>query len=196
MSSDDARGRGGKRERTRAALVAATVEILRERGFAGVSLDEVAARAGMTKGAIYSNFGGKADLLLEAMRARGLTLTPAEQPPASLAQAADVLAQGLAEMIGRARGEGAFLAEFQLHALADAELRRGLAELYAANFEASAAALAALPDLGPAMAPRDVAIALQSLALGFLVQSFLTPDEIAPATITAAFSALARGLAK
>jgi hypothetical protein len=99
-------------------------------------------------------------------------------------------------MIGRARGEGAFLAEFQLHALADAELRRGLAELYAANFEASAAALAALPDLGPAMAPRDVAIALQSLALGFLVQSFLTPDEIAPATITAAFSALARGLAK
>src|ERR1700739_673202 len=106
MSSHDARRRGGKRERTRGALVAATVEILREKGFAGVSLDEVAARAGMTKGAIYSNFAGKADLLLEAMRARGLTLTPPERPPASVAEATEVLARGLAEVIGRARGEG------------------------------------------------------------------------------------------
>ncbi|HTX48188.1 MAG TPA: helix-turn-helix domain-containing protein [Caulobacteraceae bacterium] len=197
MSSDDERRlRGRKRERTRAALVAATVEVLREKGFAGVSLDEVAFRAGMTKGAIYSNFAGKADLLLEAMRAQGLTLTPPEQPPASLAEAVDALAQGLADMVGRARREGAFLAEFQLQALADPELRRGLGELYAANFGASAAALAALPDLGPGMTPREVAVTLQSVALGFLAQSFLTPDEVTPATIAAAFSALARGLAK
>lgn len=34
------------------------------------ALDDVAAAAGLTKGAVYSNFTGKADLLLELMRRR------------------------------------------------------------------------------------------------------------------------------
>ena len=55
--ADQDRSGGGKRERTRAALVAATLAVVAERGFAGASLDEIAARAGMTKGAVYSNFG-------------------------------------------------------------------------------------------------------------------------------------------
>src|SRR5580704_10973404 len=73
---------GGKRERTRAALVAAALEVVSERGFAAASLDEIAARAGMTKGAIYSNFSGKAELLLAAMSAKGLTLA-SDRPAAS-----------------------------------------------------------------------------------------------------------------
>ena len=65
--SSAATPKGGKRERTRAALVAAALAIVREKGFAAASLDEIAARAGMTKGAIHSNFAGKAVLLLAAM---------------------------------------------------------------------------------------------------------------------------------
>ncbi|WP_253759652.1 TetR/AcrR family transcriptional regulator [Nonomuraea thailandensis] len=33
-----------------------------ERGIQGASVDEVAAEAGLTKGAVYSNFDGKEDL--------------------------------------------------------------------------------------------------------------------------------------
>lgn len=39
-------------------------------GFAAASLDEVAAAAGLTKGAIYSNFRGKDELILALMEQR------------------------------------------------------------------------------------------------------------------------------
>src|SRR5438067_872152 len=48
-----------KRQRTRAALVDATLALIAEHGLAGVTLDAVAARAGVTKGAIYSNYRNK-----------------------------------------------------------------------------------------------------------------------------------------
>jgi len=50
-----------RRERTRAALLAAGVTVFAERGFHGASLDEVAEAAGYSKGAIYDHFGSKDD---------------------------------------------------------------------------------------------------------------------------------------
>jgi len=52
-----------RRQLTRDALVAAATEVFTEKGFAGASLDEIADAAGFTKGAIYSNFGSKEELL-------------------------------------------------------------------------------------------------------------------------------------
>lgn len=49
---------------TREALLAAGAEVFAERGFAGASLDEIAARAGYTRGAIYANFADKDDLFV------------------------------------------------------------------------------------------------------------------------------------
>jgi AcrR family transcriptional regulator len=37
------------------------------RGFGGATLDEVAAEAGFTKGAVYGRFGSKENLLLALM---------------------------------------------------------------------------------------------------------------------------------
>jgi AcrR family transcriptional regulator len=50
---------------TRLALIAASRELFGERGYANTSIDEVAARAGVTKGALYHHFAGKADLFQE-----------------------------------------------------------------------------------------------------------------------------------
>ena len=47
---------------TRASLLAAARELFGERGYAATSLDDVAAQAGVTKGALYHHFHGKADL--------------------------------------------------------------------------------------------------------------------------------------
>jgi AcrR family transcriptional regulator len=47
---------------TRAALVRAAREVFGERGYAEASVDEVVARAGVTKGAVYHHFEGKEDL--------------------------------------------------------------------------------------------------------------------------------------
>ena len=47
---------------TRDALLEAARELFGERGYPGTSLDEVVARAGVTKGAMYHHFHGKEDL--------------------------------------------------------------------------------------------------------------------------------------
>ena len=51
-----------RRQQTRDVLIAAATEVFAERGFDGTSLEEVAERAGFTRGAIYKNFSGKEEL--------------------------------------------------------------------------------------------------------------------------------------
>lgn len=51
-----------RRQLTRDALIEAAADVFAERGFEGASLDEIAAAAGFTRGAIYANFSGKEDL--------------------------------------------------------------------------------------------------------------------------------------
>jgi AcrR family transcriptional regulator len=54
-------------------LVVAAAQVFAERGYDGAGVQEIARRAGLTTGAIYSRFSGKAELLAEAIRtfARG-----------------------------------------------------------------------------------------------------------------------------
>lgn len=59
--------RENRRAQTRAALLDAAERLWAERGIRGASLDEIAAAAGMTKGAVYSNFAGKTDLVLSLL---------------------------------------------------------------------------------------------------------------------------------
>jgi AcrR family transcriptional regulator len=47
---------------TRAELLAAARQLFGERGYAATSLDDIAARASVTKGALYHHFRGKTDL--------------------------------------------------------------------------------------------------------------------------------------
>src|ERR1035438_3365086 len=78
-----------RRQRTREHLLAAAAEVFAERGFHGASLDEVAAVAGFTKGAVYSNFKNKEDLFLALFKANydremdalRVTLQASEVPP-------------------------------------------------------------------------------------------------------------------
>src|SRR6476620_11683152 len=54
-----------RRQRTRDALLDAAATVFAERGFQGASLDEIAATAGYTRGAIYKHFADKEELLQE-----------------------------------------------------------------------------------------------------------------------------------
>ena len=56
------------RSDVRDQIVAAAGEEFAERGYGGTSVAQVAARAGFTKGAVYSNFGGKPELFAAAMQ--------------------------------------------------------------------------------------------------------------------------------
>ncbi|CAD9223940.1 Transcriptional regulator, TetR family [Burkholderia cenocepacia] len=60
--------RAERREATRERLLAAARTIFAEKGYAAASVEDLAAAAGHTRGAFYSNFRGKADVLFELLR--------------------------------------------------------------------------------------------------------------------------------
>jgi AcrR family transcriptional regulator len=57
---------------TASRLVRAAIEVFTEKGYDGAGVAEIARRAGLTTGAIYSRFTGKAQLLSAAIGASGL----------------------------------------------------------------------------------------------------------------------------
>src|SRR3954467_10573112 len=68
--------KGDKRERTRAKLLEAARSWIREKGYDNTTLDDIAAKAGMTTGAIYGNFKNRDELFL----ALGQTYWPPIKP--------------------------------------------------------------------------------------------------------------------
>ena len=74
--------------RSRAAVLAATSELLFERGYAGVSVDEVCRRSGVAKTTIYRHWPTRTDLLRDACATIG---TP-QMAPDSGSLRADIAA--------------------------------------------------------------------------------------------------------
>ncbi|GGI07067.1 TetR/AcrR family transcriptional regulator [Egicoccus halophilus] len=79
MSADTTDGHGAGRRRrtraeqqaeTRARLIEAAAEVFASHGFEGASIDLITERAGYSRGAFYSNFSDKAELLLELSAVR------------------------------------------------------------------------------------------------------------------------------
>src|SRR5215831_16752866 len=77
--------KGDKRERTRAALLEAARELIRERGHERTTLQKVAKRAGMTTGAIYGNFKNREDLFIALGETYWPPIVPRVRSGASLA---------------------------------------------------------------------------------------------------------------
>ena len=53
---------------TRQKLFDASMELIGERGAANVTVDEIAAAAGVSKGTVYYNFGSKSELIAQLLR--------------------------------------------------------------------------------------------------------------------------------
>jgi AcrR family transcriptional regulator len=64
------RSREQQRAQTRERLLDAAAEVVAARGLEGASIDEISDRAGYTRGAFYSNFSGKPELLVELCELR------------------------------------------------------------------------------------------------------------------------------
>src|SRR5438477_410803 len=68
--------RDQRKAQTRERLLATATEILLHRGFHAATLEQIALEAGLTKGAVYSNFASKADLFLAVVDARAQERAP------------------------------------------------------------------------------------------------------------------------
>src|SRR5262245_17819346 len=102
----------GKKARSRAKLIEAASAAIAERGFQNTSLDDIAARAGMTKGAIYSNFENKEELFLAVVREQNVRLDPKTEEGMAPADLMRALSDACIAMLPEARAKAAFSAEF------------------------------------------------------------------------------------
>jgi AcrR family transcriptional regulator len=185
--------RGDKRERTRAALIAAAWEVIEEKGFAAASLEEIARRVGMTRGAIYSNFPSRSDLLLAVVGTRGLNIDRDFSRPGTLKQQLRRFAEGLIETLPNAPGTQRWHAEFMVHIAADPALRDHIAKGFAGRFDEMAGQFRAQHGDRLAIDPHSLALAVQSLAMGFVYQCILSPEAVPDRAVLEAFDALAEG---
>jgi AcrR family transcriptional regulator len=60
--------RPGRTNATKQKLFEASMDLIGERGAAGVTVDEIAAAAGVSKGTVYYNFGSKSELIGQLLR--------------------------------------------------------------------------------------------------------------------------------
>jgi AcrR family transcriptional regulator len=123
-----------RRELTRATLVEAASEVFADKGFYGASLEEIAELAGFTRGAIYSNFGSKEELLYAVIdhfidrQLQDFAATmdaDAGDPEDDARAAAGIFGRGMRQ----SRSLTALELELRLAALRDPEVRRRLAQL-------------------------------------------------------------------
>ena len=183
---------GGKRARTRAALVEAAAALIAERGMQDLSLEAVASRAGMSRGAYYANFKDRDELFMAVLESRWKPVKPAFKPGASLKEQMRLLALAVIASVPARQAMAVRALEFQLYALKHPALRARLTQFSAeAYMNAQAALLEVVPaEALPMPAPVFVRV-LHCLMDGLLFERFQVPQEITNEVIVAAFEALA-----
>jgi AcrR family transcriptional regulator len=191
--SDSPRRRGDKRERTRRALINATLQVISEKGFAGASLDAIANRAGVTRGSIYSNFAGRDDLMMAAVASRGMRLDRDFGESLPLKAQMRRFATALLDQLPAAGRDGGSIIEYQLYAMSQPGPRKQLVGVYGEMFRKMTTALTAHYEGRLAISAHALALAVQALTMGLVWQFILTPEEVAREDVIAAFETLADG---
>ena len=177
--------RAERQARTRSALVDAAERLFVAKGFHATSLDAVAAEAGYTKGAVYSNFASKEDLFF-AVYERRLDTRVAEIH--ALLEAAPLARDAIEAMARtatiRSEQDDGWLAvffEFWAHVLRHEELRERFAALHARVIEPlSVAVVRHAEEAGEALPedPRKLATARYAMQLGLQLERLTQPDVV------------------
>ena len=119
-----------RRQATRDRVLEAASEVFAERGFHGATVEDICERAGFTRGAFYSNFTSKDDLVVELSRRHSEALVDRIRRASKRehASADEVLRDVFAALADDSRERWLVLTtEFTLHAIRDADARRAWA---------------------------------------------------------------------
>ena len=178
--------RAERREQTRQQLLTAAEACFVSRGFHASSVDEVAERAGYTKGAVYSNFAAKEDLFFAVYERRveqALTEVVPGLRQAGAERAFDWLATGTIERRDRDEGWLAVFFEFWAHVLRHPELRERFAAIHARFLEPLADAVRQLAEDRGLALPSDltasqVALAWNAMELGLGLEHLTQPQAV------------------
>ena len=178
--------RAERREQTRQELLTAAEASFVTRGFHASSVEEVAERAGYTKGAVYSNFTAKEDLFF-AVYERRVEQALIEVAPglrqAGPEHALDWLATSMIERRDRDDGWLAVFIEFWAHVLRHPELRDRFAAIHASFLEPLADAVRQLADDRGLALPSDVTasqvvLAWNAMEVGLGLERLTQPQMV------------------
>ncbi|WP_203962326.1 TetR/AcrR family transcriptional regulator [Actinocatenispora thailandica] len=188
MATVKPRQRRTPRPEVRSRVLLAAARVFADRGFAAASIDEVAAGAGFTKGAVYSNFGSKDELFFalldEQIASRTALVTelstdPTIDPGDLVRTAGDRLT---AAMAGNRDWQLLFL-EYWLRAMRDEATRRRFVAYRRDLLDSLTTAVAEL--LGAA-GITDAAVARELVLLAVGLSNGLALEELpAPGTVPA-----------
>jgi AcrR family transcriptional regulator len=175
-----------RQEHTRTCLLEAAGRVFARRGLAQASVDEVAADAGFTKGAVYANFGSKEELFLEMLDARFAArlaemdrVLSTDAPPE--AQAREAGRDFVAHITGDPDWARLFF-EAALHASRHEGFREKLQARYAEMRTRMAELLAARAEAGgfdPGVPFDQLAMMIFAMANGVAFERFVEPAAVA-----------------
>ena len=186
--------KGDKRERTRAALIQAAASVIGEKGWDRTSLEEVASRAGMSRGAIYGNFRDRDELFLAVVQQRWKPVAPPYTPGTTFRQHMRVVGKALAAAGPERRAQALGALSFMLYALTHEHMRDEVERLNRDIYKKMAEGITkGFPRTQLPMEPALLVPAMHDLADGLTFLRFLTPNLITEEVIVAAFDAFAAG---
>jgi AcrR family transcriptional regulator len=198
----DQRTRRARAERRdgRAALLDAAMDVFAQRGYRDASVDEIAERAGYSKGAIYFHFSGKDDLFFALLEERiDRPLRDAIKLLESAPPQQDMAVEANRRFVELLRGQRELLLldhEYRSQALRDSRLRARYVRREAKLRSAFARALQArLRHLGapPAENPEQMATGLLSLVVGLAEERLIDPDAVPDALLGYMFALIYAG---
>ena len=173
------------RAATRERLLDAARSVFAASGFHGASVEEIAAAAGFSTGALYSNFEGKEDLFLALMereideQAREIAAAVAARP--SVAERAAGGARQWMAMIEREPELVLLFTEFWAYGVREPQVRPEIAARFAKVQELLTRLIADSVrefDLELVIPVHELALAIDALADGIARQRLTDPDAI------------------
>lgn len=176
------RGRQAERRATtRAKVLRAAARVFAARGFHGATLDEVAERAGVSKGAVYYNFDSKDDLFVSLLEERYEARLRDARAALSKDGGHDASAagRGFLERLQRDPRWPPLFFEFVAYAAREPKVRARFGEWFAemrATLAELVAARAEQLGVEPALPADELARAIGALANGMLIESLFDPD--------------------
>ena len=182
----------GKRERTRAALIDAATRLIAEKGYHNITLEHVAALAGMSRGAIYGNFKDRDELFMAVLESRWKPIIPAFKVGASFKEQMRILADAVIAAAPARQAAALRALEFQIYALTHPKMQAKLERYSAEGYRlAEQGVLRFIPAKELPIPPAQFVRVLNALTEGLLFERFQSPREITDDVIRAAFEALA-----
>lgn len=168
---------------TRERLLDSALKVFSRRGFYGASVDEIAAEAGYSKGAVYSNFSTKEELFLALVDRR--FAKDAEEYPSIVNFMADELhlerGSGFKEQVMKDHAWNMLMVEFFLYAIREGANQDKLAERLKelrGLMEENLSALYEKLGKKPILPVEELPWSVFSLGIGMILQLYIDPDGL------------------